>query len=410
MRLLFGREFPFDATMSMWDLLFAQEDLLQTADFTCVVMILRIRWQCELRDGVDIDVPSLTRSAKVIESDYNAALTLLLRYPPLKTAYAPAMLVRDAAFLDNNISTDAGRRIIEKYTKRTPIVGESVTGTSTRERFWKTHSRQSSRDVSPAPARTSGEVFGGLDALLQDAAKNVIQRGKKLEVNKTVREAFGEMRRNVRSLGSQRANLSREESFQSSRSSFTDDTGPFVQKVPVQRTRALAKMLEAAMEDLWSHQKEFASTKSSEDPGLKLFTAALAKVQLVQVYLEDSNLVLPEEEIQATNSSTQTSRTNLSHTSVERDSLRTSVGMSSFQTPGEQPSQRQTVSGRPSLEQSPYSWMLGQDETGARNLRSTSNTTKKTTEDIVQTPSHNPARANMAFLFGDAQDRTSGES
>ena len=45
LRLLFGREFPFDAVLSLWDLLFAERLNLALADMTCVAMLLRIRWQ-----------------------------------------------------------------------------------------------------------------------------------------------------------------------------------------------------------------------------------------------------------------------------------------------------------------------------------------------------------------------------
>lgn len=46
-RLLFGREFPFDDVLQMWDLLFTNGLSLDLVDNTCVAMILRIRWECE---------------------------------------------------------------------------------------------------------------------------------------------------------------------------------------------------------------------------------------------------------------------------------------------------------------------------------------------------------------------------
>lgn len=46
MRLLFGREFPFDDVLEMWDLLFAHGLRSDLVDFTCIAMLLRIRWQC----------------------------------------------------------------------------------------------------------------------------------------------------------------------------------------------------------------------------------------------------------------------------------------------------------------------------------------------------------------------------
>lgn len=47
MRLLFGREFPFEDTLEVWDLLFADGLDPNLVDFTCIAMLLRIRWQCK---------------------------------------------------------------------------------------------------------------------------------------------------------------------------------------------------------------------------------------------------------------------------------------------------------------------------------------------------------------------------
>lgn len=45
-RLLFGREFPFEDLLPLWDTLFADDPDLELIDFICVAMLLRIRWQC----------------------------------------------------------------------------------------------------------------------------------------------------------------------------------------------------------------------------------------------------------------------------------------------------------------------------------------------------------------------------
>jgi len=47
MRLMFGREFPFDDVLTMWDVLFANGLRSELVDFTCIAMLLRIRWDCE---------------------------------------------------------------------------------------------------------------------------------------------------------------------------------------------------------------------------------------------------------------------------------------------------------------------------------------------------------------------------
>lgn len=44
-RLLFGREFPFDEVLALWDALFAEDPTLELVDLICVSMLLRVRWQ-----------------------------------------------------------------------------------------------------------------------------------------------------------------------------------------------------------------------------------------------------------------------------------------------------------------------------------------------------------------------------
>ena len=46
-RLLFGREFPLEHQLLLWDGLFALDPGLGLVDFICVAMLLRIRWERE---------------------------------------------------------------------------------------------------------------------------------------------------------------------------------------------------------------------------------------------------------------------------------------------------------------------------------------------------------------------------
>lgn len=47
-RLLFGREFPFEEVLALWDMLFAEDPQLDLIDLVAVSMLLRIRWQREI--------------------------------------------------------------------------------------------------------------------------------------------------------------------------------------------------------------------------------------------------------------------------------------------------------------------------------------------------------------------------
>jgi TBC1 domain family protein 5 len=42
---MFGREFPFEDLLALWDTLFAEDPGLDLIDMICVAMLLRIRWQ-----------------------------------------------------------------------------------------------------------------------------------------------------------------------------------------------------------------------------------------------------------------------------------------------------------------------------------------------------------------------------
>lgn len=46
-RLLFGREFPFNEALALWDALFAEDPRLDLVDLVCVAMMIRVRWQRE---------------------------------------------------------------------------------------------------------------------------------------------------------------------------------------------------------------------------------------------------------------------------------------------------------------------------------------------------------------------------
>jgi hypothetical protein len=62
-RLLFGREFPFDELLDLWDALLAEDPALDLVDMVCVAMLLRIRWQ---RKSV---LPLIADSTDILRSD-----------------------------------------------------------------------------------------------------------------------------------------------------------------------------------------------------------------------------------------------------------------------------------------------------------------------------------------------------
>ncbi|KAA8912709.1 rab-GTPase-TBC domain-containing protein [Sphaerosporella brunnea] len=171
-RLLFGREFPFEELLAVWDVLFAEDPDLHLVDLICVAMLLRIRW-------------------KLLEADYSTALTLLLRYP---APDSPVSLVEDAMYLRDNLSPDGGKYIIVKYSKRAPQIRQP--------RPPAQKHRNTRRTMSPSmkPLFQPGQI----ESIVQDVAKNVLDRSEKWGVNRAVREAVVEVRKNVQGYQAQK--------------------------------------------------------------------------------------------------------------------------------------------------------------------------------------------------------------
>lgn len=207
----------------------------------------------------------------------------------------------DAIYLRNNLQLDGGVHIISKYSGKGPNA-QSETQLSqkqaNRTRFRKT------RDGSPvnrdSPERRSSpfgsqarllQRQGGIEAVIQEAAKGVYSRGEKWGVNKAIRDAVQ---------GLQSGSSSPRRQSEAPRWSLDDGktiASPAQITARIQaleeRNTALAKMLGKAMEELSVEQKEFATQKAAA--AAEALSLAIAKVQFVQVYLEDPTLSLPTE-------------------------------------------------------------------------------------------------------------------
>lgn len=120
----------------------------------------------------------------VIEADYSTALTLLLRYP---SPSVPVTLVEDAMYLRDNLSSRSGKHIITKYSKRSPAVHQP--------RPTPQITRHPRRPTSPStkPLFQTGQI----ESIVQDVARNVLDRSEKWGVNRAVREAVVEVKKNV---------------------------------------------------------------------------------------------------------------------------------------------------------------------------------------------------------------------
>lgn len=287
-RLLFGREFPFDDLLTMWDVVFANDASLEIVDHICLVMLLRIRWE-------------------LMESDYNSALTLLLRYPSLPQGLAPQSLVLDALYLREHMHHGGGGYIVLKYTDRPlqptdrpatpPALQRNITAFSGVNAARAALGRVGASDGRSKQSRNIESIF-------QSAAKNIHARSEQFNIGKAVRSAVDEVHRKAQEISNAQTPSSANTWRQSGpRTAY----GAVLHKVKEleNRNAQLNKLLEAAVGELWEYQKTAADQVGSGNTGeasaaassLEQLSVAIAKVQFVQVYLGDSTLPLPNENV-----------------------------------------------------------------------------------------------------------------
>lgn len=338
----------------------------------------------------------------VLESDYSAALTLLLRYPVPTAPYQPSTFVGDALYLRDNLLLDGGDHIISKYSRRAPetTVTRKLPKKARRARTAEQTAAQKTlphkNTLSPrlSPARIL-QNQGGIEGIIHEAAKGVYNQGERWGVAKALRGAVQ---------GLQSGNNSPKRQPEKYRWSL--DSGTNVSESPKElvariqyleeRNKSLAKLLEKAMEELWTQQRD--TDEKRNETTADVLSVAIAKVQFVQVYLENPTMPLPSEDLppeETKHDATLEKDAGSAPSSAEpprlqiqsdgtSDEKSTSEGIHGIETldPSVQPSSHATVkplpstpkagspsraSGlapyskpRPALAQSSFSWMLGE--------------------------------------------------
>ncbi|RFU35752.1 hypothetical protein B7463_g624, partial [Scytalidium lignicola] len=253
-RLLFGREFPFEDLLELWDTLFAEDPELNLIDLICVAMLVRIRWQ-------------------LLEANYSFALMLLLKYPSTSPPHAPRTFVDDAIYLRDNLNATGGARLNNKYSERHLALQELIPDHLSSEDQLLSSTQKHSKTRSPLSARFLQQQ-GGVEALFQGAAKGVFERGERLGINRAVREAVDEVKKKHAGVTGIEGKLDIQEKF----------------KPATNRNGQLAKMLDNAMADL---RAVSISTNEDKEVYLKAMDLAISRVDFVKVYLEDASIPLP---------------------------------------------------------------------------------------------------------------------
>lgn len=299
------------------------------------------------------------------------ALQSLLKYPAPQPPHGPHTFVDDAIYLRDHLDAAGGSNLILKYTGRAPSrvfspLGSSPASTSRpttpaaafaaglgslRSRTLKVArsplrvSRHGSNSgsgsgeglgitgggdgTSPSPA--SSRLFQGregMEALFQGAAKGVMERGEKLGINRAVRDAVGEIKRNMaearQAAAANRGPGGEGKSVASLFSPTADGKRlSYGQAMRImtdmeKRNQQLARMLDETVTTLKTVARGAPAKAPADAPGeeksesdkaaaqekreqqwqewLEEVELAAAKVQFVKVHLEDSSLTLPVDE------------------------------------------------------------------------------------------------------------------
>ncbi|KAL2819349.1 rab-GTPase-TBC domain-containing protein [Aspergillus cavernicola] len=184
MRLLFGREFPFQDMLMIWDLLFAEGLRLELIDFVCVAMLLRVRWQ-------------------LLNSDSSAALTTLLRYPS-PDPHTPLSFVHDGLYLEQNPTPERGAFIISKYSGKPPELSKIYDLTCGKARPGRKFQFRNNLSEASSPSRSPARFSPlGIEGLFQDVSEGIQRRTETWGVAKAVRGAVNEAKKNMQAIQSE---------------------------------------------------------------------------------------------------------------------------------------------------------------------------------------------------------------
>lgn len=140
---------------------------------------------------------------------------------------------------------------------------------------------------------------GGVEGLLQGAAKGIYARGERLGVNQAVRDAMDQVQKNMQNF----AVPAPRDAVRGAADRWSLDDGeavPSRRKTMIAmetRNKQLALMLDEALKDLRLLQ---ATDTAGTDSHTNSLDIAVAKIQFVQVYLEDMSMPLPSDESNTT--------------------------------------------------------------------------------------------------------------
>lgn len=211
----------------------------------------------------------------------------------------------DALYLKDHYNTPGGSSIIMKYTGKMPAPSSDERPVTPESKFQGLSIR--SRPGAKSPLRSPARFIhqrGGVEALFQGAAKGVFERGEKLGINQAVRDAMGEIRRNMKDLSDARIMVMSSNNNSRSTTPTTARHNIFANGSPASpihedrrallalehRNKQLSLLLEEAITGL--HQLVASNLEGDKEQNLEAVEMAAAKAQFVKIHLEDSSLDL----------------------------------------------------------------------------------------------------------------------
>ncbi|EME87908.1 uncharacterized protein MYCFIDRAFT_213065 [Pseudocercospora fijiensis CIRAD86] len=270
-RLLFGREFEFESVLALWDVIFAEDPSLELVDHMCLAMLLRIRWH-------------------LLDADYNNALGLLLRYPDLDKDLPAQALGLDALYLRDHMNAEGSSYLVLKYTGRPLTSSNRPTTPPALQRNITQFSGLNAGVRHSKPSRNN------IEAVLQSTAKNLFAQSERLGIGKAVRSTIDDIHKKAQEIRDSQA-----PSPPPWRRSGTPRVLERLREMEERNRRLSILLGQAVNElwecqGLVSGDQQVNDDDSTPNANVEKLSAAIARVQFVHVYLDQPTLVLPTED------------------------------------------------------------------------------------------------------------------
>lgn len=250
-----------------------------------------------------------------MEADYTTALSLLLHYTLPSCPGGPSSLVNDAVYLDRNRSSSAGADLIRRHSGRYPLSAVDERSSSPFKppalpaRTIQNQVRsEPTGEVTTSPNRVSGRFLNqqrGLESLFQEVSGEVSRRTEGWTIAKAVKGAVGEVRRNVNYLQTEANPSKATEQIPRpairSQQNGSEDFRMLTQRIQEleDRNKVLAKMLGNALESLRKQKQKESTMEKTQITDEEDLNMSLAKLQFVQVYLADPEIPIPADEMRS---------------------------------------------------------------------------------------------------------------